>query len=343
MNKLPSVLSVLPLLLSLPLLAQEMPAPAPELAQLKPLEGHWQGKGTATMMPGAPPSTWTSASTYQWVMGGFWLQCDTAIDFGPMGTMRFREYLGWDGENKQFATLAVNNLGEGVLAHAHLKDGEMVMMIPKVQPDGPATECARVKFTADKMEMAISFLRVDGKATQDVTGTFTKVARLEIPALGASKAMMPAAPQMAAMAKMAGKFDFAGQMIMAPGAPEMKIRGRDTITSLFDGAVVMVETVGESDGGPQYLATGFYVWEHGKDRYRILSVDNMGMVMAGDAWLSGQSMVATFAGPRMGQPTVSRMVLTLGKDGGPEKIVGHSITGEHPPVQDFSGTYTRSK
>lgn len=342
MNQFRSTLTVLAMFV-LPLCAQDMPAPATELAQLKPLEGSWRGRGKATMMPGAPPADWTSSSTYQWVMGGFWLQCDTLIDFGAMGSMRFREYLGWDGENKRFVNLAVNNMGEGLLAQAHLQGNEMVLMIPRLQPDGPATECARVKFTADKMDMAISFLRVNGKATEDVTGTFEKVDGVDLPPLTAAKAMVPAAKEMAAMAKMAGRFDFAGQMIMAPGASPTKIRGRDTITSLFDGAVVMVETVGESDGGPQYLAAGFYVWDHAEHRHKILSVDNMGMAMAGDAWLQGQSMVATFGGLRMGQPTMSRLVMTLDKDGGPAKIVGHSLVGEQPPVEDFSGTYTRAK
>ena len=120
-----SPLVPLTLLLTLPLSAQGAPQPAPQLQKLKVLEGHWQGSGTARMQAGAPATKWKAVSTYQWVLGGFWLQCYTAVDFEGMAGMRLREYMGWDGENQHYVNLAVGNTGDASLSNVHLGDGEI--------------------------------------------------------------------------------------------------------------------------------------------------------------------------------------------------------------------------
>src|SRR5262245_36007085 len=76
---------------SVPLAAQDMPKPAPELARLKALEGNWEGSGTVTPVPGQEGMKWTSKSTSSWVLGGFWLQTDMTIEFagGSMPALQF--------------------------------------------------------------------------------------------------------------------------------------------------------------------------------------------------------------------------------------------------------------
>jgi hypothetical protein len=324
--------------------AQEMPKPAPQLAKFEKLAGHWQGGGTATMQPGQPATKWTAVATYQWVMNGFWLQCDTAIEFPGMGTMRFREYLGWDGENQRYVNLAVNNMGEGVLGIVHPTDTGIVMMIPSVRDGQPQCERAITNLGADRIDFAIAFLAASGPAADAVSGELKKVDQVQVPELSAAKAMMPAAPAMARLARMAGTYDVVGEVIMGPGQPAMKIKGRDVITAPFDGSLVMVETKGSSDqGGPPYEAHGFYAWNATDKCYRMLAIDNMGVVVNGDCRLIGQDLVLMTSGMRMGAPIAARTVLSLDADGHPTKVVNHSLIGTSPPMQDFTGSYTRAK
>ncbi|MEZ5966578.1 MAG: DUF1579 family protein [Planctomycetota bacterium] len=327
--------------LSLPLAAQDMPRPAPELAKLAVLEGGWQGEGTATMAPGAPPTKWNATSTYAWVLGRFWLQGDTAVEFEGMGTMRMREYLGWDGENKRFVALTVGNSGEATLNTLHFDGKEMVQVSHRVRDGRPEVERMRTVVDGDHMDFAISFFATQGESNEAVRGKLHKVAKAELPPIGAARAMMPVAPEMTKIARMAGIYDGKGEMIMAPGTAPMPIAGRDTTTVLFDGGIVMTETKGSE--GPPYEAHGFHAWNPTGSCYKIVSIDSMGMICEMDGRLADGAMICTANCLRMGMPCVSRCVVSLDKDGRPVKVVNHSCMGDAPPMQDFSMTYTRVK
>jgi hypothetical protein len=318
--------------------AQQEPKPAPQLAKLKALEGHWEGSGSAHMQPGAPATQWTAVSTYEWALGGFWLQCDTAIEFAGMGAMRLREYLGWDGENQRYINLAVGNSGEAMLSTAHLGDGEMVLMMQRVKQGQPEVERAHTKFTAEKMDFKIAFFGPQGGSTEAVEGTLRKVAKVEMPALSTAGAMAPVPPQMAKIAKMAGVYEGKGEMIMAPGAPPMAIGGRDTMTMLFGGGIMMTETKGTA--GPPYEAHGFHAWSPMHGCYKIYSLDSMGMICDMDGRLTDTAMICTSNCLRMGMPCAARCVVSLDKNGKPAKVVNHSCMGDAPPMQDFTMTYT---
>lgn len=321
--------------------AQHEPKPAPELQKLQLLAGNWEGSGTAVMQPGQPAAEWQARSVYQWVLGGFWLQCDTVVEF-PFGAMRLREYLGWDAERKRYVNLAVGNSGEAMLTTAHVGEGEMVLMMHRVQGDHPEVERAATKYGKDKMEFTITFLSAQGPSREGVTGTMKRVDKpVAMPSLDQAAPLAPVAPQMAAIAKMAGVYDGKGEMIMAPGTPPMAIGGRDTMTALFGGAVVMTHTKG-TEGMP-YEAHGFQAWSAAHGCYKLLSVDSMGMIGDFDAHLHGDKLIATTQGLRMGQPCAARIVMTLDKDGKPAKVVNHSCMGDAPPVQDFTMTYQRGK
>lgn len=337
--KLYSLFAVLLAPLALP--AQHEPKPAPQLDKLKPLAGHWEGSGTAVMQAGQPAAAWQARSIYQWVLGGFWLQCDTVVEF-PFGAMRLREYLGWDSENQRYVNLAVGNSGEAMLTTAHVGDGEMVLMMHRVQGGQPEVERAATKFSKDKMDFTITFLAANGASREGVTGAMKRVEKVaDMPALSTAGPLAPVAPQMAAIAKMAGVYEGKGEMVMAPGMAPMAIAGRDTMTSLFDGSVVMTETKGTA--GMPYEAHGFHAWSQAHGCYRILSVDSMGMICEMDARLTGDKMIATSQCLRMGQPCAARVIVTLDKDGKPSKIVSHSCMGEAPPMQDFTMTYAPAK
>lgn len=153
--------------------------------------------------------------------------------------------------------------------------------------------------------------------------------------------MSPANPAMAKIARMAGSFEVAGEMTMAPGQPAMKIKGVDAIRTLFDGSIVQVTTTGTADGMPgTYEAHGYYAWDATDGAYDVLMVSNMGEVMKGEARFAGDdTLVQIFSGLRMGQLTVSRSVMHLDAKGHPQKVVNHSCMGTADPMQDFTGTY----
>lgn len=335
--------SLLTLLLCLPLAAQDgPPGPAPELAKLKPLAGHWEGSGTAIMDPSAPPSKWTAKVKSEWALGGHWLMSDTEIQFEEGPTMRFREYMGWDRENQRYVNLAVNNMGEGVLGTPHfIGDDTMVLMMLNSREGTPQAERSVTKFGGDSQSFSITFLGPDGPASEGVSGKFKRVAKVEPTALAGAHALMPANPAMAKVARMAGRFEVAGEMIMAPGAPAMKIKGVDDVRTLFDGAIVQVTTTGTAEGMPgTYEAHGYYAWDDTDGAYEVLMVSNLGEVMKGEARFAGDdTLVQTVCGLRMGQPSVSRSVMHLDAKGHPTKVVNHSCIGTADPMQDFVATY----
>lgn len=343
MTKHPLV-AFFPLLVALPLSAQDA-APAAELAKLKPLAGHWKGSGTASMAPGST-SKWTAQVKSEWVLGGHWLMTDSDITFEDGPRMRFREYLGWDRENQRYVQLTVNSMCEGVLTTPHfVGDDTMVVMMSMLRQGSPEAERVTTKFGGDQQSFAITFLEAQGQPSDGVQGTFQRAAKVEPQALEAAHATMPTPPEMAKIGRMAGTFAVTGEMRMAPDAPVMKIRGTDTIRSLFDGAIVQVITTGTADGMPgTYDAHAYYAWDAADRSYEVLVVSNMGEVMSGEARFVGDdSLVQTFSGLRMGQPSVARSILTLDAAGKPVKIVNHSCSGTAAPMQDFTGTYEAAK
>lgn len=328
--------------------ATAAPTPSPELARLKPFVGHWHGEGTAVMEPGAPATKWTGKVHSQWALSGFFLQTDTEIQFDGMPTaMRFREYLGWDRENKRYANLAINNMGEGALQTPHfVGDDTMLTLNVGLSPYGQP-QCERViaKFGGDEQSISIAFMTVEGVAADAVRGSFKRVKEVEPAALDATSAMMPANPHMAKLARTAGTYDFQGEMIFAPGMPATKITGRDVVRTLFDGAIVYVATTGSAEGSPApYEAHGFYVWDPRENCYRILSVNNMGEIGSWETRLLGDDkLVAVHAGLHMGMPSTSRLVLHLDANGKMTKSANHACLGDGEPMRNFHGTYTLVK
>lgn len=330
----------------LPLGAQEdamaLHAPAAELAKLKPLAGHWQGSGSATMAPGAPPTKWTAQMKRDWVLGGHWLMADIAIAFETGEKMRLREYLGWDRETKRYVNLSVDNVGEGKLVFPQLVGNDSLVTIVSTVRQGVAgAERLVTKFGGDAESFAMTLLGHGGPASEAVSGKFERVEKAEPEAIEAAAALMPADAEMAKLARMTGRFAVAGEMTMAPGAPAMKIKGIDEVRTLFDGAILHTTTTGTAEGMPgTYEAHGYYAWDAANTAYKVLLVSNMGEVMAGEARFAGDDkLIQTYLGVRMGQPYVARSVLHIDAKGKPVKVVNHSCMGTADPMQDFTGTY----
>lgn len=322
---------------------QAPPSPAPQLDRLKPLVGQWQGSGTADMHPGAPPAKWTCASTYAFALGGFWLQCDTSIEFEgmPQG-MRFREYLGWDVETGRYVNVTASNTGEVTLAPVvFTADDTMVLAISRIAEGAPQLERSVTRIGKDEMSFTITFVNGAEPAHEGVKGTLKRVAKAAPKALESCGAFMPAAAEMARLARMGAEYDVRGQMVMMPGQPAMKIQGRDSVTSLFDGGIVRVLTTGTAEGMPgKYEAAVYYAWDPAQKCYIGVMVSNMGEVGQTQARFVGDDkFVATFAGTMQGTPMVNSTVLQLDADGKARHVTSHCISGAEPPFEGFRADY----
>jgi len=321
--------------------------PAPELARLERLIGNYTGKGTAVMEPGKAPAEWTCQSTYAWTLGKHFVAVETAVDFGSaIPPLAFRELLGWDGEAKRYVAISIGNTGEGSLGEVTFPSAErMVMIVSKKDANGPAVERHETTFTKDGMQFRMTILGSTGAAIEGVTGSFTRVDKQEPLAIEATAAMAPPAPPLAKMHRLAGTYEFAGEVILMPGTPAMKIRGTDFCRPIFGGAALQISTTGNADGSPDaYAAETFVVWNEGKQCFDAFGADNMGQVGAMEQRFSDDGkIVATGAACFMGQPMVQRMLIELDAAGKMTKATSTTLSGASEPYRSFQGTYKLGK
>ncbi|HLQ39240.1 MAG TPA: DUF1579 family protein [Planctomycetota bacterium] len=347
MTRTAFVLSTLAALCAVPVLAQQgPPSPAPELGKLKMFEGSWEGSGTATMAPGQPPTKWTSQSTCQWVMGGFFLQEDLTIQFdGGMPPLQFREYTGWDAENHRYASVVVSNKGEGELATLTFPADDTLVSLTRGIHDGkPYAKREVTKFTKDAATFTITMLPDQGPAVDIVTGDLKRIAKAKPAALEAALAMATAQPQIARIARTAGEYEVTGEMTMMPGTPALKIHGRDSLRTLFGGAVLQQVTHGDPTGAfPAYESHCYFTWNPADACYDALFVSNMGEIGSMQARFEGDALVGTTSGLSMGKSSAMRSIWNLDKDGRLTKVVCHACMGDAAPMQCFSATYVPAR
>ncbi len=322
--------------------------PATELKQLEHMIGHWKGSGSAEIVVGAPAVPWTATVSSEWALGGHFLQSDSTIEFENIGTMRLREYVGWDAENQKFAQIQIGNSGSGNLVHPIVgNNGEVSWFSTNMDQGGVLVERVVNTFEEGKWDFSIQFLGASGGLIDGVSGTFEKVERVDPAPLHEVTALMPAQmmPGHASMSKlvrMVGEYEFEGEMLV-PGADTLKIKGHDSVRALFDGSVLQVVSKGTADGMPgEYEAHGYHVWSPVKGCLESIFVSNMGEIGAWQAWLTDdQTLVSVFAGTQMGQPVAKRIALELDERGHMVAITGHACIGSEPPTQDFKGRYKR--
>jgi hypothetical protein len=101
------------LLVAATIRAQEPPKPAPEMAQLKVFEGNWSCEGNSPAGPFGPAHK-TRTALQTWLdLDGFWYRSavtefKTEENAHPVKGV---SYMGYDGANKQFLLVWVDNFG----------------------------------------------------------------------------------------------------------------------------------------------------------------------------------------------------------------------------------------
>ena len=290
------------------------------------------------------PAPWTATVHYQPILGGYFFQEDAVIEVGAPTPIVMRSIYGWDAETERYVMFVVGNTGEAdfhtvqfpepgtmIVGHAGMRQGEFATMrtITRVTADAITFESERANgtgpwFTAVKGELT----KADVKPPELLAVGFVGV---------------PVPPQIEALAdRMAGSYTIRGSMASAPGAADVRISGAEHITKAFGGHAIHSIVEGSAGGeGPTYVAHTFMVWNASDARFDSVAFDNMGTVGHSQAWMVGDdTLVAVFAGRRMGQPTADRGTLKLGDDG-PESWTSHTIVGTDEPKLTFHATYER--
>ena len=339
------LLGALALSLCAPTFAQEAPTPAPELKQLQPLIGSWQGTGTAVFDPSAGPVKWTSHSTYRWALKDFVVEEDTVVEFeGMPQPMVLRQYRGWDPEQKRFFGIMISN--DGVAKRGDFliaPDGTMVLMLDQNQQGMSYVERMSSKIEGDKMTFWIDMMAALGPAQELVRGTLERTDKEYVIAKDATAFMAGPGEQMHKLARMTGVYDIQAKVAMSPEMV-MDVKATDHVTTMFSGQVLHVATKGFAEGDPNpYEAHGFFCWDAANECYSSVFVSNMGEVgqMASRFSADGKSLVSTSAAPVMGELSVQRHVMHLDDQGRPTKGTGEFITGTGEPFEAFNGTYKR--
>lgn len=321
------------------------PGPAPQLQKLAPLIGNWSGTGTATMGPGAAPTKWKARGTYRWCLGEHWVQEDFEVAFeGLPMPMIHRSYYGFDRENDRYVVLAVSNAGEVRLGElAILPDGTMVDLSTVEKNGMPMAQRSTLRVEGDALHHAVDMLMPSGPALQIVDGRFQRTKESfdgafdTMPLVGAARS-----PMTAQLAKSAGSYDVAGEVVMAPGASPMKISGVDTFRSVFGGVVMHGSTRGSAEGVPgAYEGEVFWGFDPAKNCLVAAYVSNMGEVMAMEGRFVGGKLISTSHAMMRGAVTVQRMVMEFDDKGAPTRVLSHSIAGDGPPLESFRATYTK--
>jgi len=89
------------------------PKPAPELEQMKSLEGSWRCQGRAPSGPSGPEHAYKSSWKWKRDLDGFWWSAEYEQKRSGQNPspMRTRGYLTWDAAARMFVLLGVDNVG----------------------------------------------------------------------------------------------------------------------------------------------------------------------------------------------------------------------------------------
>ncbi len=337
-----------------PILAQEMgiPKPAQELGAFKKLIGHWQGSGTTTMAPGAPPGKWTSKSTFQFVLDGHFLREDVRVDFegGAMPTMLFRSYYGWDRNNKQLVSYTIGSTGDlEISSSVTWPDANTLIILCTIVKDGePIIQRSVMTFSGDEYTLKMQTAR--GASDLQTWGE-GKIKRAEsgytISDEELKQGMVAASEGMQKLHSICGSYTMKGEMVPAPGAPTMTITSKETIQPCFNGSVLQFWVKGDPMPGDttgfRYEGLAFLVWDAHKECYNEVYLNNMGESSIVELrWIGEKSLVSTRSGVQYGLPTVSRATLELNDAGAIQKVSMDSMNSNHGVVRAFMGEYTKT-
>jgi hypothetical protein len=157
------------------LAAQDLPKPGPELARLEVLVGSWQGAGE--IHEAGKTTKWRASGHERWVLGGFWLQGDWQIEFaGNPQPMHQRSFRGWDPERRTYVALGVDS-GGGVHFDdlAFESDGTLAQIMLRHQHGMSYAMRSNWKVDGERLLHTIDVLTGAGASLHMIDGAFERI------------------------------------------------------------------------------------------------------------------------------------------------------------------------
>jgi hypothetical protein len=333
--------------------AQDMPAPAPELAKLEPLIGAWQGKGTVAMGADGPTSGWTCTAHVRKVFGGHWIRLDETIEFDAadgeqaMPPLAFRTFYGFDRERQRYVAHTLSNMGT-IATHDLQVDGQKIIEA-SLEMDPEKNVPVFVHWT---IELGKDGYTITGRNTEGSAPTYVHV-HGEMKRAGAGVTPKPVeaaftmgppadpAP-MQKLAKSAGKYRLTGTMVPFAGQPAIPIGGNLEVRTLWDGRILETSVAGdEASGGFE----GYAAWAwNARDRvYDSIWVDSAGASVRSVGRIEDGKMVSCTMTTKMGKSFIERGILEFDRNGffAKERAMAMSATAE--PYVCFDAEYERQQ
>lgn len=321
--------------------------PAKELERFAPMLGTFKGKGTMRMSPDGPAAPWSAVVRYQKVLGGHFIREDHRIILpkeAGMPDIVMRGWLGWNKERRRYEVAYFGNDGRAKHAQTHLT-GPTQTVTTGVNIENGMMITERWVMDFGKQGFKLAGYRAPGGAEsfRYIEGNYTRDQEIDPKLFEVleGSAMGPAPEEMGRVAKMAGKYTFAGEMVPMPGMPAMKISGKESIRMLYGGSIGYFEVHGDPQGGMTYEAHMAMSWDPVDRCYVTVHVNNMGEIGTGKAWFRGDKMVTHLADMRYGDPILAQHIIEFDAKGGLKRIVGHDMWGGRKPAKSFVGEYER--
>ena len=339
------VVAIFLLAAAFPALAQEGEPPK-ELERFDVLLGNWDGKGKMIQSEGGLEIEWTAALTATRILDGNFLQVDERIDFGAMNPapLVFRTIYGFDRETKRFTYFGVSNAGGA--SHGNMfwtGAGKLVSTSILTEGSEPISYLSVTNFSESGHSFTIKKVEGGGKIFVNVLGSY-KRGKNSFSAESVSDEFMPVPVEMDRVKPMLGSWSIKGSVYPMPGGPAMAISGREEITKIFGGHVLMARIEGDPVPGMKssFRGIGFLVWDDQEKSFVNYSMTSMGRaVMEKGFVLQGNKVVFVSAPVIQGIPHTERCIVEIAADGSTMHISGDRCAGVEEADKAYETTLTR--
>jgi len=327
-------------------------SPAPELQQLAPMIGDWEGEGVLAS-GGGQSGSWRARSSARWVLGGHFIREDTSIDQDGMPVpLEITNVMGWDRNNQRFVSIEVSNMGQLRVKTLHIEGGSRIVSAGTFELMGQLiTERSAWELSDSETNLAIHQAHGSGDFFEAVRGSMKRVDRRDRPVELSNQPLLgmvvaPAAKEIKKIAGICGEYRMTGWMVPAPGAPKMELSGSERVRAICGGSVLEFFSEGEpmaAMGDFTFEGLGWIGWDPAARCYKMAFANNVGEMSMQECRYVDGKMIFSYAGVYQGQPVCNRGVVTLTDDGGFETFAQHTMTGDLPPFESFGATYERLK
>lgn len=316
--------------------------PAEQLDAFQPLLGKWKGSGEGSM--DGQPFTWTSATTYELVLGGHFVEEITRVDVPNFGSMVWHSFFGYDKEAGEYVAIVSGNNGEVSRVPIHWVEDNVMCSVHHHALEGELKgERWYTTFEDDEYTIVGYEWTGQGAETKHVWGSAKRVEELDPIVVDAAFPNVDPSPEIEQLQSMAGEYSFSGTLRMGDGA-EMPVSGTETMKSAMSGYVMSADIDAPMGDGNSYRAIGLLGWNPSKNCYSSAYVSNFGEIGIGEMrWADERTLVRTAMRTEQGIPIVDRAITTLDADGKVLEVIEDRLQGTASTLRAFEAKYELKK